>query len=207
MNVLSISQEINNTHQEVDGFLQLLDQPAFICDAHLRISRQNHQADLMLAGESILKVAGGRLQITGWINPTNLHSVIDDPTGGQAKRRPYRLVMYGNDVPYILKIAPLLTDGEVFPGLDQRFLLTIRPANQIDAVDTDMLQQAFGLTAKEAEVAGLLAEGHSVKQIARLLKVRESTVRTHTKSLLRKSEAHSQHSMVALFHSVGHKLL
>ena len=47
----------------------------------------------------------------------------------------------------------------------------------------------LGISARENEVLGLLAEGHSNKQIARLLGISPNTVKTHVASLLAKLDS------------------
>lgn len=203
--VLSISQEAKHAGQESDAILEHLDQAAFVCDQRLNVLRHNELAESMLATGSSVRLIDGKLHVMGWVNPS-LHSVFDSSVH-PTRQGPYRLVTYHENTPYMIKVAPLLTGETVFAGPNSRFLVTIRQANRIDALDTGVLQQIFDLTDREAEIAGLLAQGQSVKEIAAVLKVRESTIRTHVKSLLWKSETHSQQSMIALFHSVSQKLL
>lgn len=47
----------------------------------------------------------------------------------------------------------------------------------------------LGISARESEVLALLAEGHSNKQIARLLGISPNTVKTHVASLLAKLDS------------------
>ena len=45
------------------------------------------------------------------------------------------------------------------------------------------VRESFGLSAREAEVAELIARGNTVAHIAELLFVSENTVRTHSKRI------------------------
>jgi len=54
------------------------------------------------------------------------------------------------------------------------------------------LQERFGLTRREAEVARLLAQGRSNQAIARELKISAHTARHHTQRILSKLEVHSR---------------
>lgn len=47
----------------------------------------------------------------------------------------------------------------------------------------------LGISAREVEVLGLLAQGHSNKEIARLLEISPNTVKTHVTSVFGKLEA------------------
>lgn len=64
-------------------------------------------------------------------------------------------------------------------------------------------QRLEGLTAREAEVLGLLMQGLPVRDIARTGVVSEATVRTQVKSILSKLEVSSQLAAVGLAHAVG----
>ena len=63
-----------------------------------------------------------------------------------------------------------------------------RSAAALEAAD-------LGLTAREAEVGALLAEGLSDKEIGRTLNMAFSTVRTHVKSLFSKLSVHNRASL------------
>jgi DNA-binding CsgD family transcriptional regulator len=61
-----------------------------------------------------------------------------------------------------------------------------------------VLRQAFGLTHREAQIATLLANGHSLPEIAEKLRLRPGTVRNHLKSTFAKSDTHRQGEFIAL---------
>jgi DNA-binding NarL/FixJ family response regulator len=56
-----------------------------------------------------------------------------------------------------------------------------------------------GLTVREREVLGLLAQGRSTREIAEEMSVSVNTVRTHVNVLLHKLGVHSRLRAVALF--------
>ncbi len=60
------------------------------------------------------------------------------------------------------------------------------------------LTDAFHLTRREADVAGLLASGSDPACIARTLGISLDTVRTHLKHVYRKTNTHSQCDVVRL---------
>lgn len=53
-----------------------------------------------------------------------------------------------------------------------------------------------GLTVRESEIIGLIAEGHTSKEIAEMLYVSPDTVATHRKNICRKLDAHSTAALV-----------
>jgi len=60
-----------------------------------------------------------------------------------------------------------------------------------------------GLTPRQAEVLGLLAEGRSVREICAELYLSKATVRNHVRALLRALGAHSQLEAVAAARKLG----
>ena len=61
-----------------------------------------------------------------------------------------------------------------------------------DAEDADWPGQEFGLTSRESEVAALLAQGLSNKELAAALWISENTVKTHLKGIFQKTTATSR---------------
>ncbi len=55
---------------------------------------------------------------------------------------------------------------------------------------------AYGLTEREAQVAGLLAQGNSQKRIAELMGVSVGTVQSHVKAVYRKLSIHSKQELI-----------
>lgn len=59
------------------------------------------------------------------------------------------------------------------------------------------------LTAREQAVVRLLADGHTTREIATLLSISVSTVRSHVEHILRKLNAHSRLEAVAVARRLG----
>ncbi len=60
------------------------------------------------------------------------------------------------------------------------------------------IAEDYGLTRREAEVLPFLARGRSAKVIAEALFVSESTIRTHTRRILEKTDLHSKQQLIDL---------
>lgn len=72
--------------------------------------------------------------------------------------------------------------------------------DQIDKplqLDLSLVRDFFGLTKTEGEIANLVYQGHSPKDIASKRRVSVETVRSHLKSLLHKTESNRQVELVA----------
>lgn len=69
------------------------------------------------------------------------------------------------------------------------------------------VREFYGLSAREAEVAELIARGNTVAHIAELLFVSENTVRTHSKRIYVKLDIHKRQELIDLvdrFEPEGH---
>ena len=75
-----------------------------------------------------------------------------------------------------------------------------------DDADQDLyaaIAEDYGLTRREAEVLPYLARGRSAKVIAEALFVSESTVRTHIRRILEKTDLHSKQQVIDLIEKYG----
>lgn len=92
---------------------------------------------------------------------------------------------------------PLNEDGDTPVLRYGAALLMIWPARPHEPAQI-LLRQVFGLTLAEAQVAGLVAQGHTPREISVLRSVGESTVRSHIKAIFRKMHVHRQHDLTRL---------
>jgi DNA-binding CsgD family transcriptional regulator len=87
---------------------------------------------------------------------------------------------------------------ELAPGSIEWFILVVerRAARRLTA---DNVQHRFGLSPRQAEVALLLAQGHTTAEIARMLELTTHTVRHHAEQVLRRLSVRTrQQAMVKL---------
>ena len=85
---------------------------------------------------------------------------------------------------YILSLAVIFTTIGAWAGAR----LTARPPSQ-PFRQNEKAMRYLGISAREARVLELLAEGHSNKEIARLLGISPNTVKTHVASLFAKLDS------------------
>ena len=96
---------------------------------------------------------------------------LDRPSGGQA---------YGGQP----------TGGQPSAGRSATIVVTIEEASASERID--LFCRACGLTARETELAGLLATGSDTRTMARQMSLSEHTIQDHLKSIFAKTGAHDR---------------
>lgn len=74
--------------------------------------------------------------------------------------------------------------------------LSTAEASLVRPCVSEEMAAAFKLTSREAEVASLFAQGHSMKKVASLLFISMSTAQSHIKSAYRKLDVHSKDELI-----------
>ena len=125
------------------------------------------------------------------------------PRWGEAVRQGARVVLpKSRPLNDILAAVRRINQGlPVMNHAEREDLLAAWQADRAETQDLhDRIQQ---LTAREAQVLGLLMKGHTVHEIAALGVVSEATVRTQVKSILGKLGVSSQIAAVGLANQLG----
>lgn len=105
-----------------------------------------------------------------------------------SRRRPYRLML----MPVELSAAIPL--GVAVPAVS----ILVVDADLLPEIDVPVLCELFSFTPAEARVAGKLALGRSVEEIAAEAKISIETVRTHIKRTLSKTGTERQGGLISL---------
>ena len=101
-------------------------------------------------------------------------------------------------LPLVLHVHPVDRRGmESHPGPVAALVLVVDPARRT-RIEPAMAGRILGLTGMESRVAVMLAEGLSVREIARALGRKESTVRLHVKHIFAKHDLSRQAELVRL---------
>lgn len=74
-------------------------------------------------------------------------------------------------------------------------------ADRVSA-QTEIVRERYRLTAREAEIAELIARRNTVARIAEMLVVSENTVRTHSKRIYTKLDIHKKQELIDLIDSI-----
>ena len=177
---------------------------AIVTDS-LRILCTNRRARKLLKREDGLRIRGDALLPERAADTLALREtvgrVVTTAESGSDER---------GDSPPVVSIArrrpiPLEVLAMPFPTADAepthappRVLLLIYDPDARLQVDAGLVERLFRLTTTEGFVAARLAEGKSIADIAGLRRCSESTVRTHVKRILQKTDASRQADLVRM---------
>ena len=97
----------------------------------------------------------------------------------------------------LVKSIELISSGRIIVGhtFAEEFLAEIATAEEAD--DVEAIETKSRLSEREIEVARLIAEGSTNKQIAKKLFIAESTVKVHVKNVLKKLELRNRQQLAA----------
>jgi DNA-binding CsgD family transcriptional regulator len=96
-------------------------------------------------------------------------------------------------------IAYLASDAR--EGRDNFYIADL---NALPAPTFDVLNAVFGLSAAEARIAQLLAQGESVESAAQLLEIKPTTARSQLAAVFEKTGTRRQAKLVALLSRLAH---
>jgi DNA-binding CsgD family transcriptional regulator len=100
----------------------------------------------------------------------------------------------------LLLALPVVADARDVFCRTSAILVLVDTARRVGFSDEfrSRLSESFGLTPREAEVAGLVATGLNLAVVARRLNMALGTARVHLKSAMSKIDVHSQAELAAL---------
>lgn len=173
-----------------------------LVDENLAIVHANAVAAAMLAANDPILSRKGRLGLrhkaaNGALEAALFQAVQDEKRLGQrgiaipARRK--------NGEPCVLHVLPLRR-GEIRPGLVQRAAaaLFIAPAASPPRLPTDALVLLYDLTPAEARIFELICDGRTQADIAAMLGIAPSTVKTHLLRVFEKTGCRRQADLVKL---------
>lgn len=99
-------------------------------------------------------------------------------------------------LPLSILLAPLPKPSSSWIGGDPRWLLLIFDPERGLQVSPELISRELAITAREAELAALLAAGHNLRVAAQRLKVSGHTARGQLKSIFRKTGLHTQAELI-----------
>lgn len=167
------------------GAWDALGETAVVCTADCKVLHASPEAERLLATEPSLRIAGGRLEAAKPDVSARLREAVRaaaDPLAPGPRSLSVRTARGG----LVLEAAPLPLS---LPSAicEPRVLLLLRRLDATAALDHGLLEDAFGLSPAEREVASGIMRRLSSREIARMRGVSVETVNSQAKSLLVKT--------------------
>lgn len=142
------------------------------------------------AGHWPIKVLAGHLVLDDSEQQINLISQIKDVAEDRKSISGMSLDRGDGRLPMFLSIRKSVQDALV--------LVTARDPEWLAEDDAIRLQQLFGLTRREGELASYLATGKTIAQFAESNFLTSNTVKSHLKQVFKKTGVQSQMRLVAI---------
>lgn len=174
-----------------------------LVDADLRIVHANLAAETVFTAGGPIQSTGGRLQVrTGAAMAALVEAVAHAQRNESAMaERAFGIPLRkDHTIASVLHVLPL-HHGEARAGLAPRavaavFIAPATPSHPLNPYGT--FAALFGLTGGEVATLEHVLAGHSNAETAKLLGLRESTVKTHLLHIFAKTGTHRQSELVAL---------
>jgi len=122
-------------------------------------------------------------------------AIADAATGGAGHS--FAVARPSGALPYFVLVSRFGGDA-IEVGSKRPALVIVSDPSTPAEFDRSLLQQAFGLTPSECQVACRLANGQSTRTIANQMRISEGTAKTHLKRVLHKTGTHRQSELVRL---------
>jgi DNA-binding CsgD family transcriptional regulator len=175
--------------------LDLMPVGVVLTDASARPLWMNLEARLLLGRGEGLALRGGRLVVTSGESGCALASLLKraiDP--GAADAEAILLPRAPESAPLVVVVRPLEAPGP----RSARAVLFVSDPDQGLRASRARLRQLFDLTPTEADLVGLLSDGHDLRSAGDRLGIRHETARTHVKNVFIKTGVRRQSQLVRL---------
>ena len=199
--------------QELELLLDMLPGAALTIDRNCRVVRANARAERLLATRDGLQLDSARHLVAARSAENQaLASMLKAAVAVAAREEgaastAARMITRPSLAPALTVVAAPLPPGafaawDRFDGGARALVRIFDPNESLDG-SAALLRQAAGLTATEARVAALVAEGRTTPEVAALLNLSAATVRTHLARCFDKTGSRSQVALARLLASLS----
>ena len=115
---------------------------------------------------------------------------------GQSKYNSYSLNIVTNKQRILILLTNRLSFTDTFSNVEDYIAILFAPANLQQEINESVLSSLFGLTKAEARLAGKLANGLSIEDVAEKLHLSKHTLRSQLKTIFRKTNTTRQTELV-----------
>ena len=204
-NALELYQALEanrSEHAVYSGAIEQLSVGVAVLDHAGRIVSSNAVADAILAQRDGLARAGTEFRFAAAAHRATLERLL----AGPATTQPGPLAILRVERPsgrrdYGVAVHRMALPAYMRTGSSPALVLLISDPERPALADTGSLRARFGLTRKEAQLAGELAAGLSLDEAAARLGIARNTARSHLRGLFAKAGVSRQGELVRLIHA------
>ena len=204
--ILTLYRQRDNTESERSLFERAINHMSLACiilDENRRVMRTNSGADRLLERAAGISVRGDKLHLSTRQKSQDLQAAIGETLAaqrsGEFDMARVMAVPRSLDTPglgLVLKPVPRSDwfEGQSTPSV----VIFISDPEQALSTSAEALRTLFELTAAEAKLSLLLAEGNSLDQVATQLGISTNTGRAHLRAIFAKTGVTQQTQLVSL---------
>jgi DNA-binding CsgD family transcriptional regulator len=182
-----------------DGLLAQQREPSALIDPEGRIIRMTDAFEAMIVSGDGVSSRHGRLACPIDSADEHLRTVIDGASNGTPRRACTCLIARKSGRPaYVATAYPLTEQAHQIFERAAVLLTIVDPLAVPFSTSRSGWIEAFGFTAREAELAALLMQRHSIETAAATLAISTPTARIHLRNLFAKTRTHRQSELVLL---------
>ncbi|MFN4163122.1 MAG: helix-turn-helix transcriptional regulator [Ferrovibrio sp.] len=177
--------------------LELFPYGVFLLDNKGEVIFTNHMAQSMLAERDGVMMTNQRLGALHITANRRLHEAVRQCLQAAAKES-----VYGGDAftiarvtdgrYYTIEVVPLMSKERLFTESQPAVLVLLGDPQRGPRLRSQQIRDMYGLTATEAEIAILLAQGTRPAEICRIKGISPNTLKTHRRRLFDKLEVETQ---------------
>ncbi|WP_022687423.1 helix-turn-helix transcriptional regulator [Sphingomonas phyllosphaerae] len=174
-------------------------EPAALLDESGAVLRMTADFEAAVARGDGLRVRGGRLVATDWASQRRLSALIERATvPGGAAADATQIERDADRPSYVLCAWPLPQERRSLVPDHAAALVTLLDPEARPAPARGLWCAAFGLTAREGDVAKVLVDGLTPDEAAAMLGVSIATVRVHMRQLFAKTQTTRQSQLIRI---------
>ncbi|GEM_PF-2233794 len=193
---------LENERNAVADVLDRLPIGIILTDENCTVTAMNQHAQNILNENDELTIKSNQLVLKSVTDTKNLHRVVRDIAVAQVNRhssQQEKSMMIGaaSDNPCSIYITPTNIDN--LPTDVPLISIYISCAKSRQEISADILSETYTLTQAEARLLKHLLNGcHSLSEIANKQRISKHTVRSQLKSILEKTNTHSQTELIKM---------
>jgi DNA-binding CsgD family transcriptional regulator len=186
------------------GLTQACGEPALLLDERGRVIRATDDLIALLTVGDGLDIAGGFLRASTPADHARLQAVLGRAIARHgASAGAARVTRPSGKAPYVLTAFPLPNRARHLAPAEAAVLVTVVDPAAANERTAGLWSEAFGLSAREAQLATLLMAGHSLESAAAVQGITLHTARMHARRLFSKTGTARQSDLVRLLGRVG----